>query len=64
MEQPTTVVSSSSKNYTVDDIMELGSKLKIGKKKNAEPQITKAISKNKKNKPKKHAKKSQKIVKF
>ena len=41
--------------------MELGSKLKISKKKGGEQVVTKAIKKDKK---KKHVKRSQRIVKF
>lgn len=62
-EEEPAVVVAKSKNYTVDDIMSLGNKLSLSKKK-ATPQIAnKAISKKKKAQGKK-SKKSQKIVKF
>jgi hypothetical protein len=54
------VVVASSKKYSVKDIMELDA-MKIGKKKAAPTQITKAISKIK---PKKKAWKSQKSMRF
>lgn len=50
----------SQKNYTIDDIMQLDTSLTLSKKKEA----SKAIKKPEVRKQKKHAKRSQKIVKF
>lgn len=55
---------AKSKQYTVDDIMSLGSKLNISKKKKNTVPVQENSKFIKKEKKKRHAKKSQKIVKF
>ena len=63
MDQEAAVVSSAKKDYGIDDIMQLGNKLHLGKKRPTE--VTKVISKNNKKKPaKKQAAKSQKMMRF
>lgn len=64
-EDDTTKRAPKSKNYTIDDIMSLDKSLKISKKKNKGDAVMQETSKAIKKAPKKkHAKKSQKIVKF
>lgn len=64
-EEPAKAVSSKRSKYTVNDIMELGSKLKISKKKKENDVAMEEKSKPiKKKKGPQHTKKSHKIVKF
>ena len=56
--------AAESKRYTVDDIMELGTKLSINKKKKAAAKDVPKESDSKGIKKKKHWKKSQRIIKF
>ena len=59
------VSAPKAKNYTIDDIMTLDKSLQITKKqKKDEPAAAAVQAKSKPIKKKKHAKKSQKIVKF
>ena len=59
--------ASKKKNYTIDDIMSMDKSLQITKKQKKDADVTAAPvieAKSKNIKKKKHAKKSQKIVKF
>ncbi|CDW87144.1 UNKNOWN [Stylonychia lemnae] len=56
--------SKAKKNYTIDDIMQLDSKLSIGKKKKQAAPALQASNPVKKEKKKVFSKKSKKIIKF
>eukprot|EP00347_Sterkiella_histriomuscorum_P023071 403336062 len=61
---PVVVTSKAKKDYSIDDIMQLESKLSIGKKKKQTPVVAATSNPVKKEKKKVFSKKSKKIIKF